>query len=131
MILDTNILIDIERGRIQRDALPDVALAITTITVAEYGVGIELSTSSRRARAMERFIEAARQVCTVLDYTERTADHHARLIAECRRSGRIRSAHDLIIAAHALETGSTILTRDAGARFGELGGVAALSPEDL
>ena len=36
------------------------------------------------------------------------------------------SAHDLIIAAHAAETGRTILSRDAKTRFGELPGVSAI-----
>ena len=37
-----------------------------------------------------------------------------------------RGAHDLIIAAHAAETGRTILSRDAKARFGDLAGVSAI-----
>jgi tRNA(fMet)-specific endonuclease VapC len=42
------------------------------------------------------------------------------------RSGRPRSAHELIIAAHAAETGRLVLTRDAKARFGDLPGITAL-----
>jgi predicted nucleic acid-binding protein len=37
----------------------------------------------------------------------------------------IRYAHDLIIAAHALQTDRIILTFDADARFGDLPGVSA------
>jgi tRNA(fMet)-specific endonuclease VapC len=37
--------------------------------------------------------------------------------------GRPRSAHDLIIAAHALQTDRTVLTFDAKARFGDLPGL--------
>jgi tRNA(fMet)-specific endonuclease VapC len=61
----------------------------------------------------------------VLDYTEATAACHARLIAHARRAGRPRGVHDLIIAAHALQTGRTVLTFDAAARFGDLPGVSA------
>src|SRR5262245_2318924 len=43
----------------------------------------------------------------------RVAAHHARLIAHVRRSGTPRGAHDLIIAAHAAETGRTVLSRNA------------------
>jgi predicted nucleic acid-binding protein len=62
----------------------------------------------------------------VLDYTQATAAHHGRLLAHVRRSGSPRGAHDLIIAAHAAETGRMILSRDAKARFGDLPGVSAI-----
>jgi tRNA(fMet)-specific endonuclease VapC len=42
------------------------------------------------------------------------------------RSGTPRGAHDLIIAAHAAETGRLVLSRSAKARFGDLPGVTAL-----
>lgn len=64
----------------------------------------------------------------MLDYTEVTAAHHARLIAHTRRSGRIRGAHDLVIAAHAAQTGRVVLSRDGVARFGDLPGVIAEEP---
>lgn len=64
----------------------------------------------------------------IIDYTERTADHHARLIAHVKRTGRPRGALDLIIAAHALETGRILISRDAAARFGDLPGVVAEEP---
>lgn len=64
-------------------------------------------------------------VINVLDYTPATAAHHARLLAHVRTSGSPRGAHDLIIAAHAAETG-LLLTRDAKARFGDLPGVSAI-----
>jgi len=62
----------------------------------------------------------------VLDYTATTAAHHGRLLAHVRRSGTPRGAHDLIIAAHAAETGRTVLSRDVKARFIDLPGVTAI-----
>jgi len=62
----------------------------------------------------------------VLDYTTVTAAHHARLLAQVRKSGSPRGAHDLIIAAHAAETGRLVLTPDAKARFGDLPGITAI-----
>jgi len=38
----------------------------------------------------------------------------------------LRGAHDLIIAAHALQTERTVLTFGAKARFGDLPGVSAI-----
>jgi tRNA(fMet)-specific endonuclease VapC len=51
----------------------------------------------------------------VLDYTETTAAQHGRLLAHVRKSGTTRGAHDLIIAAHAAETGRVVITRDSKA----------------
>ena len=62
----------------------------------------------------------------VLDYTQATAAHHGRLLAHVRRSGTPRGAHDLIIAAHAAQTGRTIMSRDAKTRFDDLPGVTAI-----
>ncbi|MGN9914684.1 type II toxin-antitoxin system VapC family toxin [Phytohabitans sp. LJ34] len=126
LILDTNILIAYERGTIDRGALDSDELAVAAITIAEYRVGIELADTAERAANRARALVAITSAIDVLDYTETTAAHHARLIAHVRRSGRPRGAHDLIIAAHATETDRVIVSRDAAARFGDLPGVVAL-----
>lgn len=131
LILDTNVLFDYERGRLDRAALDDDELAIATITVAEYRTGIELADSVERAAARSRALALITETIEVLDYTQVTAAHHARLIADTRRSGRVRGAHDLVIAAHAAQTGRVVLTRDAVARFGDLPGVIAEEPARL
>jgi predicted nucleic acid-binding protein len=128
LILDTNILIAYERGTIDRGALDDDELAVAAVTIAEYRVGIELADTVARAADRARALAAITSSVDVLDYTETTASHHARLIAHTRRSGAPRGAHDLIIAAHASETGRTVLSRDAAARFGNLPGVTAEQP---
>jgi tRNA(fMet)-specific endonuclease VapC len=124
LILDTNVLIAYERGKIDRDALDADELAIAAISVAGYRVGIELADTPGRAADRARALTAITSAVEVLDYTEVTAACHARLIAHARRAGAPRGAHDLIIAAHALQTDRTVLTFDARARFGELPGVA-------
>jgi tRNA(fMet)-specific endonuclease VapC len=60
----------------------------------------------------------------VHEYTEATSARHARLIAHVRRAGVPQGAHDLIIAAHALQIERIVLTFDANARFGDLPGVS-------
>lgn len=125
LILDTNLLIEYERGSLDREALDDDQIAVAAITVAEFRVSIELAESPRRAAERARILAVLLSAVDVLDYTETTAAHHAQLLAAVRRSGMPRGAHDLIIAAHAAETGRTILSRDATARFGSLPGVLA------
>jgi tRNA(fMet)-specific endonuclease VapC len=126
LILDINVLIAYERGTIDRSALDRDELAVAAITIAEYRVGIELADSAERAAARARALTAIESVIDVLAYTDTTAAHHARLIAHVRRSGTHRGAHDLIIAAHAAETGRTVLTRDVKAGFADLPGVLAI-----
>ncbi len=125
LILDTNLLITYERGSMDRSSLDEDELAIASVSVAEYRVGIELADTAERAAERARALVAITSAVDVLDYTQATAAHHGRLLAHVRRSATPRGAHDLIIAAHAAETGRTILSRDAKARFGDLPGVAA------
>jgi tRNA(fMet)-specific endonuclease VapC len=127
LILDTNVLIAYERGMIDNDALDNDELAVAAVCIAEYRVGIELADSPERAADRARALAAIVSTVDVLDYTEATAAHHARLIAHARRVGAPRGAHDLIIAAHALQSSRIILTFDAKARFGDLPGVGAVS----
>jgi tRNA(fMet)-specific endonuclease VapC len=126
LILDTNVLIGYERGTIDRSSLDDDELAIALVSIAEYRVGIELADTASRAADRARALAAIISAVDVLDYTQATAAHHGRLLAHVRRSGTPRGAHDLIIAAHAAETGRMILSRDAQARFGELPGVSII-----
>jgi tRNA(fMet)-specific endonuclease VapC len=74
------------------------------VSVAEYRVRIELADSPGGAADRARALVAITSAVDVLDYTEETAACHARLIALDRRVGKPRGAHDLIIAAHALQT---------------------------
>jgi predicted nucleic acid-binding protein len=126
LILDTNMLIAYERGTIDRLALDEDDLSIASVSVAEYRVGIEMADTAEHAAERARALTAITSAVNVLDYTEATAAHHGRLLAHARRSGATRGAHDLIIAAHAAETGRAIVSRDTKARFGDLPGVNAL-----
>jgi len=125
LILDTNVLIAYERGTIDRVALDADELAVAAVSIAEYRVGIELADSPARAADRARALVAITSAVDVLDYTAGTAACHARLIAHTRRSGTPRGAHDLIIAAHALQSDRIVLTFDAKARFSDLPGVSA------
>jgi len=128
LILDTNVLIAYERGSINRRALDDDELAVAAVSIAEYRVGIELADTAARAADRSRALAALSSAIDILDYTESTAAHHARLIAHVRRVGKPRGAHDLIIAAHSVETDRMVISRDAAARFGDLPGVVAVEP---
>jgi len=125
LLLDTSILIELERG-VDPGALgigDQDDLAIATITYGELWTATELAGSPEEGEIRRRRLDAAIGMARLLDYTRSTAMHHARLLAATRRSGRPRGPHDLIIAAHALESGRALVSRDAAARFGDLPGV--------
>ena len=127
LILDTNVLIAYERGSIDRAAFRTDELSIAAVTLAEYRVGIEMADTVERAATRARWLDVVLSEVDVLEYTRRTADHHARLLAHVRRAGQPRGAHDLIIAAHALETARTVVSLDAKARFDDLPGVSSVT----
>lgn len=129
LILDTNALSTIERD-LSATSLDDDDLAVAALTIAQYRAGIELAETARRAADRSRALAAIQDDVAVLDYTEATAAAHARLLAHVHRAGQPRSAHDLIIAAHAVQTGRTILSNDARARFGDLPAVVAVDLVD-
>lgn len=129
LILDTNALSTIERDP-SATSLDDDDLAVAALTIAQYRAGIELAETARRAADRSRALAAIQDNVAVLDYTEATAAAHARLLAHVHRAGQPRSAHDLIIAAHAVQTGRTILSNDARARFGDLPAVVAVDLVD-
>lgn len=128
LILDTNVLIAYERGTIDRTTYDNDELAVAAVSIAEYRVGIELAGTAARAADRARALAVVISAVDVLDYTESTAAHHARLIAHVRRLGTPRGAHDLIIAAHAMETDRMIVSCDAAARFGDLPGIVSVQP---
>lgn len=129
LILDTNALIAYKRGAFDITALDDDDLAIAAVTVAEFRVGIELAATAAQAATRSRVLDAVLSAITVLDYTERTAAEHARLLAHTRRAGAPRGAHDLIIAAHAAEDGRAVVSLDAQAHFGNLPGVTTVQAD--
>lgn len=126
LILDTNVLIAYERGVIDRESLDDDDLAVAALSLAEYRVGIELADTVDRASERSRALAAIAAAVAILDYSDATAAQHARLIAHVRRTGTPRGAHDLILAAHAAQSGRTIMSFDANARFADLPGVLAV-----
>ncbi len=129
LILDTTMLIAYERGTSGWTPDDDDDVAVAAISLAEFRVGVELSTSQRHVRERRRALSLILPAVSALAYTEKTAEHHARLVAHTRRAGTLRGPYDIIVAAHAAETGRTIVSLDAKARFGDLPGVTAISAE--
>lgn len=127
LILDTGVLITAERDGdgLTTILADDDDVAVAAVTVAELQLGVELATDAHRQRRQE-FVDGVRALIPVEDYTADVALVHARLLAQGRRTGTPRGAHDLIIAATAAATARALVTRDGQARFDDLPGVHAL-----
>jgi tRNA(fMet)-specific endonuclease VapC len=98
------------------------AIAISSITYGEIVYGLEWKAEARRlARSMGDFL---REIM-VLPWTEATGDLYGKLRADMRHSGISLQPLDLLIAAHALEAGATLVTSDAAFRH-----VPGLTVED-
>lgn len=124
LILDTGVLIEAQRGRVDLDRLLDdeADVAICSITVMELLGGLE-ATRGELAEQLREFVNELLVGVPVIDYTVREAREHARLIDHARRKGRPRGAYDCMIAATARASGRTLLTTDAAADFGSLPGI--------
>jgi tRNA(fMet)-specific endonuclease VapC len=121
LILDTTVLVDAERegaGAIEELVGDADDVAIAAVTVAELRVGVELADVGRRP-GRETFVEAVLGVLSVEDYDIEVARAHGALLAHCRRIGRPRGAHDLIVAATARARRREVVSADTEA-FAEL-----------
>jgi tRNA(fMet)-specific endonuclease VapC len=123
VILDTGVLIAIERGKLDVDAaLGADDACIATITAMELLVGVERADAAHRT-ARAAHVEALLSSLPIETYSLDVARVHARLTVEAMSQGRPRSAYDLMIAATAAATNRILLTTDAKAGFDRLAGV--------
>lgn len=126
LILDTGVLIDAVRGRVDLTSIAaDDDVSVPAVAVAEYLLGPELDHDRERAAAQRAFLESVLTYLPIEIYDRKVAEHHAVLMAFARREAAPRGRRDLIIAATARATSRTLLTTDVGARFDELPGVTA------
>lgn len=122
-------LIDAERddAALERHVGDDDDVAIAAITVAELLVGVELADRRRRPRR-ERYVTELLHLLPLESYGLDVAKPHAQLLADTRRTGATRGAHDLIIAATALARDREIVSSDASA-FGRLPSVCCAASD--
>jgi tRNA(fMet)-specific endonuclease VapC len=130
LILDTCVLIDVERGRLQASdfAQFDDELAIAAVTAAELWEGVIRADPARRPSRAD-YVERILEQIPVEDYTLSTAQRHGELLALTHVTGAKRGAQDLIIAATAAHTERILVTRDGKAAFDGLPGVFVEFPK--
>lgn len=127
LLLDTTFLVDGDRsGSLLEDLISDDdEVAVAAITIAELLVGVYLADDAHRT-ARQEFVDAVTEVVPIIDYDSAVAVSHAELLVAARRQGRLRGAHDLIIAATAKATQREVVSADRTA-YDELPGVSVRS----
>ncbi len=113
IILDADVIIRGEKGSLDLEAwvatYPNETFEIAAITVAELWHGVERATAQHRAKRVG-YLRALIASLPIISYTEQTSYEHARIWAELESSGNLIGYYDLIVAATALERGSTVAT---------------------
>jgi len=130
-LLDADVIISGEKGSLDLEAWlesrPEGQSQIAAITVAELWHGVERATPAHRA-SRERYLRGIVDSLPILPYTETTAFEHARLWAELDSIGKMIGYYDLIVAATALEHGSTLVTFN-NRHFDNVKGLKVIEPK--
>ncbi len=114
VLIDTSVLIDAERGRLDLAAhvarRPDDDAFLSVVTASELLHGVHrAATSAQRARR-SAFVEGLLQRFPVLDIDLVTARAHGRVWADLAAAGTRVGPNDLWIAAAAIAHGLTLVT---------------------
>jgi len=108
-LLDTSVLIGLERG--YSTVPPTESLGIAAITVSELLHGLHRATTRHRL-ARQAFLERVFANVPTVPFTHEIARIHAELRADTGAAGRQRNSHDLMIAATAVALGWDLATAD-------------------
>lgn len=113
LIVDTSVFIQIERKKAQSSSL-DVfranSLLVSAITISELLVGAHRANTEARKSYRIETINGILVALAVLPFTLATAKVHAKILADMTAQGIAIGAHDLIIAATAIEHGHNVVT---------------------
>ena len=116
LMLDTNTVSYFIRDTLRN--APETAadpenLCISTITEAELLFGVRRLPEAHKLNEMvENFIRGV----NVLPFDRAAADSYGALRAQMQRIGKTLTSLDMLIAAHALSLGATLVTSDAAFR---------------
>lgn len=111
VLIDTSVLIDVERGRTGLDvAVGDEDRAISVITTSELLHGVHRATDDRVRARRQAFVEHLLDAIDPIPVDARVARAHASAWAQLDAAGTPVGAHDLWIAATALAHGYALAT---------------------
>jgi predicted nucleic acid-binding protein len=131
ILIDSDVIIEAERGRFDLDAwldsMPHEEFKLAVITVAELWHGVERATGLHRVKR-QLFLRRVFANFDFVPYGEQAAFEHASLWAELESRGQMIGSHDVILAAIALQTGSAIATFNVS-HFSVVKGLKVIEPK--
>jgi predicted nucleic acid-binding protein len=131
LILDADVIIGGEKGVFDLQgwvvSRADDQFEIAAVTVAELWQGVERAKGAHKA-ARRAYIQAILAVLPIIPCTEQTAYEHARIWAELESSGKMIGFYDVIVAATALERGSSVVTFNKR-HFAQVKGLTVIEPK--
>ncbi len=115
LILETSILIAIERGRFDlrgflQARAPDEIVGMSAVTVSELLHGAERGRRPEQKERRRRFVEKMVAQFQTHSFGLAEARVHARIGASLAESGQMIGAHDLLIAATCLHLNAHLAT---------------------
>lgn len=114
MIVDTSVLIAVERGTLSFDALVSRTFydeaGVSAITVSEWLHGAHRARDAGERTRRLAVAEAILDGLSVYEFGTREAQRHAELWAHLQRAGTPIGPYDMLIAATALARGHDLLT---------------------
>lgn len=112
VLIDTDVLIDVERDEASVDGITNEDCAISVITVSELLHGAHRAAGAVRSRRLA-FAEHILASLAVVPISTQVARIHSRIHADLAASGQIVGAHDLWIGATAVAHDLGVVTRNA------------------
>jgi tRNA(fMet)-specific endonuclease VapC len=129
VLIDTSVLLDIERGRTDLDAaVGDADRAISAITASELLHGVHRAADERVRARRQAFVEHVLSALDPIPIDVRVARAHAGAWAQLDAAGVRLGAHDLWIAATALAHGYAVATANVR-DFERVPGLEVIKPE--
>ena len=131
IILDADVIIGGEKGAFDLErwlqSRAEEQFEIAAITVAELWHGVERATAAHKT-VRENYLRPLIEILPIIPYTEQTAYQHAGIWAQLEASGKMIGPYDLIVAATALERGSTLATFSKR-HFSNIKGLMVIEPK--
>lgn len=111
-LLDTSVLIGVERGRLASVEVESVAVA--AMTIGELAIGAAAATDPDEYGIRRHTVLRACEAFDVRAFTTDVALVFGEVVGRMRRAGRRPSVPDAVIAATAIAEGMTLVTQDRG-----------------
>jgi tRNA(fMet)-specific endonuclease VapC len=115
LMVDTNVFIRFEKSGQAIDLSTweqSERVFISAITVSELLIGVHRANTDDRRRRRSAFVEAVISTFDAIEFNLSAARVHAAIYADLAAKGQMIGAHDLIIAATALDRNLSLLTEN-------------------